>query len=552
MSRLKSQQSRVLRRRLSMQTLAALLVYTALFVVMAFVVNATLVPRIANFVADTTGNAVRYDPMNYLNGKTTRQLIDDYMQMLDEEGTSYDVLWELPEEQMELLREKRLNGEADPGIAAVSVALDGSVDAVVSADKSSQIAQEQLGIVADETSENESREEANDSASGSALPAWTVGEFEQHLPDGVNDYAHAQTVPLTLDMLAFYAAWEDFERMAEGTNGNWDVWSEGESGTYAPFVARDLTTYRSVKVLKLPVAVLLYLMGCLVIVLWQMQRSLRCFDELSGAVAGLMADRTRPVELSSKLAIAQGELNRIRLEALADERAAAAAEQRKNELVAYLAHDIRTPLTSVIGYLSLLDESPDLPAEQRQRFTRTAFMKAERLESLIEEFFEITRYNLQAIPIERSTVDVQLFLEQIADEFFPRASEKNVSITVKAPEGQTIFVDGEKLARAVGNVMRNAVAYADAGTTVSVRAQREGRGAHAAGWMITVTDHGREISPEHLESIFEKFYREDGARNAQSGGAGLGLAIAKEIIVAHEGTIEAESENGETTFTITL
>ncbi len=220
--------------------------------------------------------------------------------------------------------------------------------------------------------------------------------------------------------------------------------------------------------------------------------------------------------------------------------------------MAYLAHDIRTPLTSVIGYLSLLDESPDLPAEQRQRFTRTAFMKAERLESLIEEFFEITRYNLQAIPIERSTVDVQLFLEQIADEFFPQASEKNVSITVKAPEGQTIFVDGEKLARAVGNVMRNAVAYADAGTTVSVRAQREGRGAHAAGWMITVTDHGREISPEHLESIFEKFYREDGARNAQSGGAGLGLAIAKEIIVAHEGTIEAESENGETTFTITL
>lgn len=552
MSRLKSQQSRVLRRRLTVQTLVALLVYTVLFVVLALVTNVTLVPRLANFVADATGNAVRYDPMDYLKSKTAQQLVDEYMRSLDDDGADFSVAWELPEDEMEALREKRLAGEDDPGIAALAIgvdeedamATDGSTDTAIVI----QSVPKSANSGSDEESVKETLSEMADDDTSGGLPAWTVAELQYQLPNETGYYTDTQF--LTLDMLAYQAAWDDFRAMQD-THDDWDVWSEGEGG-YAPFVARDLTTYRAVRVLKVPMAILLYLVGCLVIVLWQMQRSLRCFDELSGAVAGLMADRTRPVELPAKLAIAQSELNRIRLEALADERAAAAAEQRKNELVAYLAHDIRTPLTSVIGYLSLLDESPDLPPQQRQRFTHTAFMKAERLESLIEEFFEITRYNLQSIPIERSAVDAQLFLEQIADEFFPQASEKNVRIVVKAPEDQTLFVDGEKLARAVGNVMRNAVAYADAGTTVHVQAQREGKGAHAAGWKITVTDRGREISPEHLESIFEKFYREDGARGAQSGGAGLGLAIAKEIITAHEGTISAESRNGETTFTIAL
>lgn len=313
------------------------------------------------------------------------------------------------------------------------------------------------------------------------------------------------------------------------------------------FEVRELSAYLALKQLKVPVAVLLYLSGCLLIVMWELQRALRSFDALAGAVAALIADRERPVELPAELAIAQGELDRIRREALADERAAAAAEQRKDELVAYLAHDIRTPLTSVIGYLSLLDEAPDLPPEQRQRFTAAALAKAESLEGLIGELFEITRYNLRTIPIERQTVDARLLLEQVADELYPQARLREVAIAVEAPEGGTLFADAEKLARALSNVLRNAVSYADAGTEVRIEAaERE------AAWRICVTDRGREIAPEHLESIFEKFYREDAARSTDRGGTGLGLAIAREIVTAHGGTITAASDQGVTSFTIDL
>ena len=335
---------------------------------------------------------------------------------------------------------------------------------------------------------------------------------------------------------------------------NWEVLpvydqdAEGalvESGLYE---VRELSAYLAVRQLKVPLVILLYLAGCLGIVMFELARALRCFDALAEAVASLLTDRSKPVELPASLSIAQGELDRIRLEALADERAAAAAEQRKDELVVYLAHDIRTPLTSVIGYLSLLDEAEALPSEQRQRFIRTALQKAEGLEGLIDELFEITRYNLRSIPIERRRASVRLMLQQVADELYPQAAARDVALVVEAPEDASFFADADKLARALGNVLRNAVAYADAGTEVRL----EARPADDGGWDIRVVDQGREISPAHLESIFEKFYREDAARSTDAGGAGLGLAIAREIATAHGGTIRAESDRGLTVFTLHL
>ncbi|WP_350454928.1 sensor histidine kinase [Slackia heliotrinireducens] len=223
------------------------------------------------------------------------------------------------------------------------------------------------------------------------------------------------------------------------------------------------------------------------------------------------------------------------------------AERRKNELVAYLAHDIRTPLTSVVGYLSLMNEAPDLPDEQRKRYVSAALAKAELLDTLTAEFFEITRYNLATIPIERTDVGVRLFLEQIAEEFLPEMQRRSITTRVEALEDAEIRIDPDKMARAIGNVVRNAVAYADDGSEVVLSARR----ADDAGWEIVVSDQGREIAPEHLESIFDRFYREDNARSS-SGNAGLGLAIAKEIVEAHGGSIRAESADGTTRFIILL
>ncbi|WP_050978515.1 sensor histidine kinase KdpD [Eggerthella sp. YY7918] len=323
----------------------------------------------------------------------------------------------------------------------------------------------------------------------------------------------------------------------------WDFWPV-EDGMFA---ARDLTIYQAIRSLKIPLAIAIYLLGCIAIMFTELNRSLKHFDTLSAAVTKLLSDTHTTVKLPDELGIIRAELMEIRERTLSDERAAVAAERRKNELVAYLAHDIKTPLTSVLGYLSLLRETSDLPRAARQEYADIAYAKAERLEGLVDEFFEITRYNLQAIPIERERVDIALFCRQVADEFFPDADERGVTLKVEAPSDETFFVDPDKLARALGNVVRNAVAFAHAHSEVRLEASMMGEHVR-----IAVTDCGREISPAHLQSIFEKFFREDAARSTHRGGAGLGLAIAREIVTAHGGTIAATSEAGVTTFTIEI
>lgn len=375
------------------------------------------------------------------------------------------------------------------------------------------------------------------------VAAATMGYTQADLDDAL-DRAYRQSQERAYDTWLGLTPAE--EARALGINDEHPVWQiiQDESGSYS---MRDVSFYTFVKSFKLPLVAIAFVAGWLFIIFRSLNKSLRYFDELSGAVATLLADKEAPIELPADLSIARNELAVIRSQSLADERAAHAAEQRKNELVAYLAHDIRTPLTSVLGYLDLLRETTDLPRDTLRKYADVAYTKAERLEQLINEFFEITRYNLSAIPIERETVGVRLFCQQVAEAFFPEASARNIRISIDVTGADTFFVDPDKLARALGNVLRNAVAYADANSTIALAARQDTRFT-----TITVANRGREISEAHLESIFEKFYREDGARTTRSGGAGLGLAIAREIVVAHQGDIEAASERGITVFTLRI
>lgn len=334
-------------------------------------------------------------------------------------------------------------------------------------------------------------------------------------------------------------------------------------------VTRDLTAYNQIKQLKLPVALIVYLLGCLVVMAFAVRKSLGYFDTLFDSVGAILSKRASSddaPELPSELAIAQKTIDDIRLRNDLDERAAEAAERRKNELVAYLAHDTKTPLTSITGYLSLLEEAPDMPEDQRKRYAHTALQKAYRLDGMLDEFFEITRYNLHAIAIEREHVDPALLCFQVAEEFYPEASSRGIEIHVDAQEGSEVFADARKLSRALSNVVKNAVAYADANSTIDVEMHLVGAASEAkepdeAGsgsdggrrmLSISVANRGREISREHLDRIFDKFYREDDARATNQGGAGLGLAIAREIVQAHGGTIGATSEGGHTVFVLEI
>ncbi|MGI5883681.1 MAG: sensor histidine kinase [Candidatus Spyradocola sp.] len=274
---------------------------------------------------------------------------------------------------------------------------------------------------------------------------------------------------------------------------------------------------------------------------------LRYLDEVIDASEQLVSSREQPIFLSTPLQGVQEELNRFREQALSSERAAQEAEQRKTELIVYLAHDLKTPLTSVIGYLTLLRDEPNLSLESRARFTGIALSKAERLEDLINEFFDITRFSLTTLTLERKTIHFSRMLEQIAFEFRPLLSERNLEMDLQIPPGETAFLDPDKMERVLDNLLRNAAHYATAGTKIRLSLRRL-----PAGLEIRVENQGKTIPKEKLDHIFERFFRLDDARSSDTGGAGLGLAIAKEIVEQHGGTIAAESREGSIAFTVFL
>ncbi len=223
------------------------------------------------------------------------------------------------------------------------------------------------------------------------------------------------------------------------------------------------------------------------------------------------------------------------------------AEQRKNDLVVYLAHDLKTPLTSVIGYLELLQTEPELPEKIRSRYTAVAADKAGRLEELINEFFEITRYNLTSITLEKSEINLTRMLEQIIFEFQPVLRERELVCDLDAPKDYPFVCDAGRLMRVFDNLLRNAVNYSFPATTIRIQMRPE-RG----GVRLSFENEGNTIPPEKLNRIFEQFFRLDDARSTKNGGSGIGLAIAKEIVGLHGGWIKAYSENERIRFDVFL
>lgn len=241
------------------------------------------------------------------------------------------------------------------------------------------------------------------------------------------------------------------------------------------------------------------------------------------------------------------QMSEIKARIIRNEQLLKEESSRKNDLITYLAHDLKTPLTSVIGYLSLLEEASDMPQEQREKYISISLDKALRLEKLINEFFEITRYNLQQIILEKEMTDISYMLVQMTDEFYPVLKIRGNTIELKAEEALNAYVDAEKMARVFNNILKNAVSYSYPNTAIEITAKNINHEL-----VISFSNRGKTIPRHRLEAIFEKFFRLDDARTTNSGGAGLGLAIAKEIVTLHGGEITAKSEDEITTFTVKL
>ena len=271
------------------------------------------------------------------------------------------------------------------------------------------------------------------------------------------------------------------------------------------------------------------------------------FREVNQGIESLLADDEKQIQLSPEMLPFERKLNSVKQTLAERKMETALAEQRKDELVMYLAHDIRTPLTSVIGYLNLLEEDPNMPPEQRAARVHIVLEKAYRLETMVNEFFEITKYKSQKITLSKETIDLYYMLVQLSDELSPVLAPRGNTVTLHLDENLTIEADPEKLARVFNNILKNAASYSFPHTEIVISAEKL---EHEV--IIRFQNSGEDIPNEALASLFNKFYRVDQSRSSDTGGTGLGLAIAKEIVTLHGGAISASSKNHVVTFTVSL
>lgn len=270
-------------------------------------------------------------------------------------------------------------------------------------------------------------------------------------------------------------------------------------------------------------------------------------EDVEKEIGKLVSRSTEPIHLITELEPIETKLNNIKYTLERQEREVQESEQRKNDLVVFLAHDLKTPLTSIVAYLSMLQSHPELSEAERSKYTGISLEKAIRLGKLIEEFFEITKFNAQDIVLEKTELNLSRMLEQIADEMYGVFQEKRPECQVEAAEDVIVPADPDKLARVFDNLMRNAVAYCDRETTIHIQVSQDKDNAK-----IVFINEGPKIANDKLQHIFEKFFRADNSRSSETGGAGLGLAIAREIVELHGGQIQAQSDDHETRFIVSL
>ena len=259
-------------------------------------------------------------------------------------------------------------------------------------------------------------------------------------------------------------------------------------------------------------------------------------------------DHRIPFELSGDLSRVVSSINGLvdsTVAAIEDERK---IKQSKDELITNVSHDIRTPLTSIIGYLGLIEDGQYQSEEDLLKYTHTAFVKAKQMKSLVDDLFEYTKVRQPSVPINLTSFDMIQLVEQLAADFELEAKKKNITIEVSSPKEQLIMDgDTEKIVRIFNNLFTNAFKYGKGATKIIVEVDQIGTEA-----VIIVKNNGAMIPKQALDSLFDRFYRVEESRNQATGGTGLGLAITQSIVALHGGYIYAKSNPDWTSFIIHL
>lgn len=217
-------------------------------------------------------------------------------------------------------------------------------------------------------------------------------------------------------------------------------------------------------------------------------------------------------------------------------------EQSKMELITYVSHDLRTPLTSIIGYLDLLHSQTFQDESERERYLESAIHKTQQLKTLIDDLFEYTRLTYGEVRLSFQEIDLNSLLEQMMSEFEPVAKEQGVSLRkVTASEPIMLWIDTEKMVRAIDNLFMNALKFSYSPGDIRVGLYKQGSRV-----TLSIENNGKPITKEQEERLFERFYRLEPVRSDtyMPSGSGLGLTIARNIVELHGGRIQLFHNNG--------
>lgn len=298
---------------------------------------------------------------------------------------------------------------------------------------------------------------------------------------------------------------------------------------------------------KTPIVLVVYSLVVAIVAFFVIKRENKYIDSIFSSINSIMDNPEKEVKINNDLELLEVELNKIRMNVLENKNRAKDEENKRNDLIMYMAHDLKTPLTSVIGYLTLLSEEKKISKEMRDRYISIALDKAMRVEELTNQFFEVTRYNLYEMELTKKEIDLTLLLEQLIDECYPMLQEKKLELDFNYKNKIDYYGDGNLLARAFGNLIKNAINYSHPKSKIEISIEEKDKKI-----VLIFKNEGDKIPDYKLEKIFEKFYRAQDARDSKTGGAGIGLAITKDIIKLHGGNISVKNEGKYIIFTIKI
>ena len=354
---------------------------------------------------------------------------------------------------------------------------------------------------------------------------------------------------------------------------------------------------------KVEIVLMLMFLGAVLITIYNCWRFAEGSEAIVDAIEGIYSGDSKEVLLPDEYREVQEKLKLLQYEYELRMKAVHEANQRKNDMIMYMAHDLKTPLTSVIGYLELLHSEKELPMEAKDKYAEIAYAKSVRLEELMNEFFDITRYNFTQIILHKENVNLSIMLEQILVEFYPQFYDKKLEVTVDIEKDILYTCDVDKMERVFDNLFKNIINYSYPNTDVlielfrvedeeetkdnvesdilfvedEVNSAKKPRGnrrkpkgkvqeedvkltsdedkkkiSRKNGIRLVTKNFGKTIPKEMQEHIFEQFFRMDSSRSTSVGGSGIGLAVSKEIVELHGGKIRCESENEEIVFVVDL